>query len=42
MPNANDWDKARGPATVWLREPLVQFLLIGVALFLVSGAQIHA
>jgi peptidyl-prolyl cis-trans isomerase C len=41
MPNANDWDKARGPATVWLREPLVQFLLIGVALFFASGAQNH-
>lgn len=25
--------------TVWLREPLVQFLLIGLVLFLISGAQ---
>jgi peptidyl-prolyl cis-trans isomerase C len=41
MPDPNGRDKVRTHLIRWLREPLVQFLLIGVALFLISGALNH-
>lgn len=38
MSDLNKRGSAQPSMTQWLREPLVQFLLIGVALFLISGA----
>jgi peptidyl-prolyl cis-trans isomerase C len=38
MPDPNEQGNVQTPLIRWLREPLVQFLLIGVALFLISGA----
>jgi peptidyl-prolyl cis-trans isomerase C len=38
MPHPNEQGSVQTPLIRWLREPVVQFLLIGVALFLISGA----
>jgi parvulin-like peptidyl-prolyl isomerase len=41
MPSPKEQGKIRAQVMQWLREPLLQFLLIGIALFLISGALNH-